>query len=410
VSRAALALVLLGLAARPAPAQPPSPAPSPVNKVTEIGQRIPITRVVDVACEPPAPVAKKCVVPLPHNPQNPARYLRAHLRLEDGRDGRWYLTVRDADHRAHEVLTPSDFAGSAERWTGRIPGNVLRFELRPADDSAATARVRVLVDEYVAMPADATKTYYSLQVDGKPTYKALFPEAGQVPEADSARRVLGDSVAFLMGSRGTKSWCCSGVVVGDDLLLTNWHCGGPPDGRPELQWDTETCRDLLLDLSWDGDAVSREFGCREVLARDRERDYALLRIAPLGAGGHARPVPLRAGTPSANEPLTVIHHPVCLPKRISERCFVERASYRAWVGALADIDFTHKCDTEAGSSGGAVLDAQGRLVGLHHKGFIESDDAEARQGRFNTAVRLDRILEHLASQRPEVASELARER
>jgi len=401
------------LAAARASAQPsPSPSPAPrQNRVTEIGQRFQIEpRVVDLTCERPAPVAKKCLVSLIHDPQKPARYMRAHLQLEDGLAGAWYLTVRDSQYHALEVLTPADFQGSPRRWTGRIPGNMVRFDLRPKDSSAQTARARIVISEYVAMPASATRAYYSLQVDNLPTYRALFPEEDQVAEEDSALRVLGDSVAFVMGSRGQVSWCCSGVVVGDDLLLTNWHCGGPPQGPPELQWSPDVCKDLLLDLSWDGDALSREFGCREVIAKDRERDYALLRIAPLGAGGRARPVPVRETPPGANEPLTVIHHPVCLPKRISDGCFVGQASYHAWVGPLTDVDFTHKCDTESGSSGGAVLDGQGRLVGLHHKGFADSDDLEAQQGRFNTAVRLDRILEHLRAQRPDVMDQLTRVR
>jgi hypothetical protein len=407
---ASLAAGLLAAAGAAGAQPPPSPSPSPSprqNRVTEIGQRFQIEpRVVDLACERPAPVAAKCVVSLPHGAQQPARYLRAHLEVEDGLDGAWYLTVRDAQHRAIEVLTPADFRPSARRWTGRIPGNVVRFDLRPRDASAATARVRLVVGEYIAMPASAARAYYSLQVDNQPSYRALFPEEGQVAEPDSALRVLGDSVAFVMGSRGRESWCCSGVVVAEDLLLTNWHCGGPPQGPPELQWNADICKDLLLDLSWDGDALSREFGCREVVARDRERDYALLRIAPLATGGRARPAPLRQTAPAGNEPLTVIHHPVCLPKRISDGCFVGRSAYKAWVGPLADVDFTHKCDTESGSSGSAVLDAQGRVVGLHHKGFADSDDAEAKQGRFNTAVRVDQILDHLRATRPEVVREL----
>jgi hypothetical protein len=404
------ALVAAGSAGRAAAQPPPSPSPAPrQNRVTEIGQRFQIPPlVVDLACERPAPIARKCLVSLPHDPQKPARYMRAHLQLQDGAGGDWYLTVRDAQHRALEVLTPADFQGSARRWTGRIPGNVVRFDLRPRDGSAATARARLVVGEYIAMPASAARAYYSLQVENQPSYRALFPEEGQVAEPSSALRVLGDSVAFVMGSRGQVSWCCSGVVVADDLLLTNWHCGGPPQGPPALQWNDDVCKDLLLDLSWDGDALSREFGCREVVAQDRERDYALLRIAPLGAGGRARPAGLRQTPPAANEALTVIHHPVCLPKRISDGCFVLQPAYRAWVGALADTDFTHKCDTESGSSGGAVLDGQGLLVGLHHKGFADSDDLEAQQGRFNTAVRLDRILDHLRRVKPEVEPELMR--
>lgn len=341
---------------------------------------------------------------------NPARYLRVRLRLVGGGQGRWYLTVRDASHRPQEVLRPEDFLPDGRRWTGRVPGAEVRLDLRAADDTPETRNAEVAIEEYIVMPTSAGKTYYSLQDEGHPRYKPLFPgEAGAPPaETDTARQAMGDAVGFVMSSHGQKPWCCSGIAVADDLLLTNWHCGAPPEGLPPaLHWGQVICAATLVDLSWDGDGLSREFACREVLAQDRERDYALLRIAPVGPAGRPRPARLRATPPVANEPLVVIHHPVCEPKRVSDACSVVDAAYRAWVGTLAGVDLTHKCDTETGSSGGGVFDAQGRVVGLHHRGFTESDDADAKTRRVNAAVRMDRIVEHLRTVRPDIAARLS---
>jgi len=285
-----------------------------------------------------------------------------------------------------EVLTPESFAASPIRWTGRVPGSTVHFDLDPGDDSTETRETLLSLDEYIGMPQKATLSYYSLQVAGQPRYRNLYGDP------DIRKRRLGDAVALLMGSYAQESWCCSGVVVGENLLLTNWHCGGLPErAPPSLHWSPGVCRDTLVDLSWDGDAVSREFQCLEVLARDRERDFALLRIGPLGAGSAARPLAIRRTEPVAGELLTVIHHPECMPKQITDACTVEDAAYAAWQGGQAGIDFSHRCDTEEGSSGGAVLDHDGLLIGLHHKGFAHTDDANARAGRKNTAVRLDQI-------------------
>jgi S1-C subfamily serine protease len=398
-------VILAALAMPPiARAQPPSPAPSPtppVNAVPELGQRFFIAHELTLQAPLDAVV---------HNdPANPARYVRARLKVADRGQGGWYVTVRDASHRPLEVLTPADFGPGGVRWTGRIPGREVRLELSPA--SAETQGVRVRVEEYIAMPATARKTYYSLQSE-QPTYRPLFP--GEEPpaapaETDTARRALGDGVAFLMGASGNATWCCSGVLVGDDLLLTNWHCGAPPAGLPaSLQWGKDICSDTLLDLSWDGDLLSREFACTRVLAQDRDRDYALLRLTPVGPSSHARPVTLRTTAPVAGEPLVAVHHPACLPKRITTGCSVADASFRSWTGALADSDLTHKCDTEAGSSGGAVFDLSGRLLGLHHRGFAEADDPDVRQRKVNAAVRVDQILAHLAATHPEILPELRR--
>lgn len=362
--------------------------PPPVaRQLTQIGKRYDIQ--VDLAMQPDA--ARLRLVPH-QDPQELVRYMRVQIRLVRGARGRWYLTVRDADLRPVEVLTPESFAASTVRWTGRIPGSVVSFDLDPADDSTETRETKLSLDEYIGMPEKAAISYYSIQVDGHPRYRELYKDP------DRRKRRLGDAVGFLMGSYVPKSWCCSGVVVGENLLLTNWHCGGVSGSTPpECFWSRTVCRDTLIDLSWDGDGLSREFQCLEVLAKDRERDFALLRVGPLGAGTAADPLRLRGAPPAAGEALAIIHHPECKSKQITDSCTVVEAAYPAWVGGRADIDFTHQCDTEEGSSGGAVLDGQGRLIGLHHMGFAQTDDVAAKAQRRNAAVRMDQIRAFLES-------------
>ena len=399
-ARAGLYACLVAAAGTLAHAQPPSPSPPP-NAVPELGQRFFFTRELTLASSTET---------VAHNDlANSARYLRVRLKVADRGRGRWHLTVRDFNHRPLEVLTPEDFGPGGVRWTGRVLGREVRLELTAA--SAETRDVRVRIEEYIAMPAAARKTYYSLQSD-VPTYRPLFPGEDPPPgpaETDTAKRALGDGVAFLMGAHGAATWCCSGVMVGDELLLTNWHCGAPPAGLPPgLQWGKDICSDTLLDLSWDGDPLSREFACTKVVAQDRDRDYALLRLSPVGPSSHARPVSMRTTAPVAGEPLTAVHHPACLPKRITTGCSVADASFHAWTGSPPDTDLTHKCDTEAGSSGGAIFDQAGLLVGLHHRGFTEADDPDVKRRKVNAAVRIDQILAHLAATHPEVLPELRR--
>ncbi len=44
-----------------------------------------------------------------------------------------------------------------------------------------------------------------------------------------------------------------------------------------------------------------------------------------------------------------------------------------------------------------MFDGSGRLIGLHHTGFGQTSDMEARTKKLNTAVRLDKILNYLES-------------
>ena len=97
------------------------------------------------------------------------------------------------------------------------------------------------------MPDRAKNPYYSIQTAGQPRYQDLFSSPS------GATRVLGDAVGMVMASHGQVSWCCSGVVVGENLLLTNWHCGAPGGVADSDVWSDEVCADTLVDLSWDGD-------------------------------------------------------------------------------------------------------------------------------------------------------------
>jgi hypothetical protein len=313
------------------------------------------------------------------------------MQLESGEGERWYLTVRDQDLRPVEVLTAASFLPGRGRWTTRVAGKRVLFDLDLVDASPGAPEVRITLKEYIAMPSRAETPYYSSQVPRTPEYRDLFEAT------DGEKKRMGDTVGFLMTSYDQTSWCCSGVVVGEGLFLTNWHCGGQPGRTPEDgYWGTRACQDTIIDLSWDGDPVSREFRCSEVLCLNRELDFALLRIAPLGADA-VKAATTRVAPPVEDERIAVIHHPECLPKRITDRCSVVDASYRGWIDPTTAVDFSHRCDTEAGSSGGAVFDKEGRLLGLHHTGFEQTEDSVAKARKVNTAVRLDRILNYLTA-------------
>ena len=343
---------------------------------TELGRRFPVS--LELSAARPSRDLPHCA------PGDTARYMRARLRVLAGSPGRWYLTVRDASGRAVEVLTAGSFSGDGTHWTMRIPGCRLRFELQLAGVPPPPARIEVI--EYLAMPERARNPYYSIQTAGHPRYQDLYA----VP--DDAVRILGDAVGMVMPSHRQVSWCCSGVAVGENLVLTNWHCGGPEGLAHALVWSDEICADTLVDFSWDGDGVSREFRCARVLALDEDLDFALLEVEPLTGQGPARPVVVRETPPVDGERLRLVHHPECTTKQITLNCDVARALWPSWTRRTPGVDLAHRCDTEEGSSGGAVLDAAGRLVALHHRGFARTTDQEAMAGRLNVAVRLDRIL------------------
>jgi V8-like Glu-specific endopeptidase len=71
---------------------------------------------------------------------------------------------------------------------------------------------------------------------------------------------------------------------------------------------------------------------------------------------------------------------------------VQRAG---WRNRAVSSEFTHLCDTEAGSSGAPVLNGQNELVGLHHLGFDYDMQRCEYLDRENKAVSIAAILDFI---------------
>jgi hypothetical protein len=204
--------------------------------------------------------------------------------------------------------------------------------------------------------------------------------------ADSAERRAANAVAYLSLPSGSR---CTGFLVADDLLLTNYHCVPGSDAargvvagfnyealRPTEDWDIQPCN--------------------EWLGGDEGLDWALLRCPGLPGRVHGA---LRfADTLAASgDGAYLVHHncdyyafPVCDPSKKLSRGVVQ-----VRVGA----HLLHTADSLGGSSGGPLLDAETHaIVGVHraHSGF----DAQGRGG-INWAIPADLLQRTLSERWPE---------
>jgi hypothetical protein len=348
--------------------------------VTEIGKRFTDGHSYD----PMTPVGEP-----------PAKYTRVNMRVANAATGRWSLIVRDSRFHLIQTFTNDDFKDINNRWTARVPGAEVWFEL---DRSPEAATVGVIYDYFIAMPEAGEHPYYSIQ-GAKPAYVPLY----LMTAIPAVTRRLGDYVGFLMtsnGGNGKPAWTCSGVMVTPMHFLTNWHCGAPPESEEKDFWTSTVLRESIIDLSWDDDQLSREYAVEEMVSSDPDLDYALLRVAPLTGDRIPNGAVISRAALKENDGLQLIHHPLADRKQISS-CNVFRASAASWRKHVAGIDFTHKCDTEAGSSGGAVFNGAGQLVGLHHRGFDYTDDCQPDNE--NKAVHIGAILDHIHAKDPAIA-------
>lgn len=322
-----------------------------------------------------------------------SRYMRVRVQAHNSQSGSWLLGVRDSQHRLLQTLGPEDFVSSTDRWTMRVPGSEVNFTL----EKTAGSGVVIKFPGYDAMPEKTTTPFYSLQVKGQEQYGPLYLVT------DIATRHLGDTVGMLLASEPslgpTPLWVCSGVVVAPDLFLTNWHCGGTADAK----WTPEILARMSIDLSWDDDAMSRDYAVTGLaMLPNKELDFALLKIAPLVSLGTAPAARLRDAKPTGA--LRIVHHPAAHQKRISV-CSVTNDAYSGWQDGGRKTRMTHTCDTESGSSGAPVFDVGGAVVALHHHGF-ERDSRCEPTDKLNKAIRMDAILESIRNSDPAVYARL----
>jgi V8-like Glu-specific endopeptidase len=147
---------------------------------------------------------------------------------------------------------------------------------------------------------------------------------------------------------------CSGFLVSPDILVTAWHC---------LKDKTDCKKNLwLLDYNESQSVFSKNqiVYCKEIIDSKASVDYALVRLSKPVLD--RKPLKLRrSGKVNKEAKLTVIGHPLGLPKVVTDQAFLQ--------GNILNNTFTILSDTYSGNSGSPVIDTKTSLVeGMLTKG------------------------------------------
>ena len=308
-------------------------------------------------------------------------------RTSDAAPG-WTVTIRDRLGRPLQSISSRQISDDTPFWTERLPTNFLEFYV---ETSNAKAPLRGI--EYVGISSKAKNPFYSIQGD-TPTWKDLY--TGTAVPLLLKRR--GDSIGMFVGHEGNAMqgvaiWTCTGFVIAREpavLFVTNDHCGGNWLVSTD-RWTSSVCRNAIVDFSWDGDPVSREYSCKAVEARSPENDLAILRLEPIKSDSAPLPLVIRSAA-VADETVSIVHHPAALSKQASISCQATTD-----VGSQSNVnltrDFAHRCDTEGGSSGAPILDRDGLVAGVHHLGFQNINQSSCDM--LNKAVQTQKLIDLL---------------
>ncbi len=323
--------------------------------------------------------------------QKNARYVRVRLTITNTASCDWYVTIRDQKYRVVQTISKADFCDASGKctdgsiWSTRVNGDKALVDFHRCDAGALSPEVKV--EEYVAMPHNVSNPFYSTQ-QSNPNWSPLYIKENKF-------RRWGDYVGLMIASWHKQHWSCSGVLLADNLFLTNWHCGGLIEFQDEGYWTPLIVNDVIIDLSWDDDEISRDYIATGVVDQSPEFDFALLQIKPITSLGKARSATVNLTLP-VDQKIWIIHHPLAEQKRLSA-CSIANGSHRGWRDGSGDSDFTYPCDTEGGTSGAPVFNSDGEVVGLHHRGFDLDKNCKPVGTRVNKAVRMDAIINRLCA-------------
>jgi hypothetical protein len=292
-----------------------------------------------------------------------ASRLRLHFTVEvPAPSSGWIIQVLDKKNKKiwAYAVSPQD----SDIWSDELIGDSAKIEVVSLADLTG---LKLTLDRIV--------------VSKKPTVikaltvNKLMPISSQPMFIQEWGRAIA-RVPFVSDLNG-KQYLCTGFLLSADLFITNNHC---------IATDREM-RSGLAEFDYDvPGAVPTTFHFKEILKTDPELDFTLLRLsAPSGRHGLAVDIT----EPAESKALIVIQHPAGRPKEVSiDNCKVIGAQVPGITSQLTD--FGHGCDTLGSSSGSPAMDlGTGKVIGLHHLGFLPTNDP------VNRAVRFQQIFDFL---------------
>ena len=294
-------------------------------------------------------------------------FLLLHLRFEDLGQGDWTLDLENENGEVQQSWSGAQLRLEAppttETWSREIAGEAVQVVLH-----GELQGLRLTVDRYLHGRADPV---IPRNIRGEEDFENIHDILGK-----EIHRWGQPVVNLKILTPEERYFQCTGFLLTSDLVLTNRHCGIEQAQRVEVEFDYETPNRQGVEI-------------RRMVAAEgasSNADFAVLRLDEPVTRPH--PIPLLDEAATAEDlPLILIQHPDNQPKQYTQRdCRVEEPTSSNF--------FHHTCDTLGGSSGSPVFNQDGRVLGLHRLGFMETGSRGANQAVKSWAILRDLRLDH----------------
>lgn len=190
-----------------------------------------------------------------------------------------------------------------------------------------------------------------------------------VPMTNSSEELntMGTPIGIYSGAVEGGIGYCTGTLITKDLFLTAEHCFSP-------------CEDIKVTFGYLGKGLRETFNCKKVVEKGdgkAENDYFIIQLEG-SPGVKWGWYDVSAETVKPNSQLLMIHHPKATPMKVSyKNCtlYQEEGTF-----------LTHRCDTQSGSSGSAILlpnfekPEETKIVGVHTLGGCDEDENSTNSG------------------------------
>ncbi len=217
----------------------------------------------------------------------------------------------------------------------------------------------------------------------------LTMPAGRVPNLIATlQRLLGlaPAVCLLRVENALGGFSGTGFRIGSDVVLTNHHVLFPEGIKAatvqvDFGFDVDVNGTSLPVVSLPADPTT--------IVADQADDWGTIRVANIKAD-----VPVidlsNAAVPADGDRAFIVQHPDGQQKRVG---FV-----RNMITAVTTDRVQYLTDTQPGSSGAPVFDANGRLIALHHRGGTPTQMTGKAPLTKNQGVRISRVVAGLDAQ------------